>query len=83
MNLIMEKRGVCLETTTVDQHHIMITAEMPLHEIVIDFHDKLKTVTKGYGSMDYELGGYRDAPMVKMEIKVNGDPIDGVYDNRP
>ncbi len=76
MNLIMDKRGVCGETNTVDQYHVMMAAELPLHEIVIDFHDKLKTITKGYGSMDYEPFGYRAAPLVKMEIKVNDEPVD-------
>ncbi len=76
MNLIMEKRGVCLKTDTVDQQHVMLTARMPLHEIVLDFYDKLKTVTRGYGSMDYEADGYEPGPMVKLEILVNGEPVD-------
>ncbi len=76
MNLIMEKRGLSSETNTVDQHHVLMTAELPLHEIVIDFHDKLKTITRGYGSMDYEPGDYRAANLVKMEIRVNNEPVD-------
>jgi GTP-binding protein LepA len=76
MNLIMEKRGLCLKTDTVDQLHVMITARMPLHEIVLDFYDKLKTVTRGYGSMDYVPDGYQRGPMVKLEILVNGEPVD-------
>jgi GTP-binding protein LepA len=76
MNLIMDKRGICTETHTVDQHHVILTADIPLHEIVIDFHDKLKPITRGYGSMDYEPGGYRTSPLVKMELRVNDDPID-------
>ncbi len=76
MNLIMEKRGNCSATQTVDQHHVILIADIPLHEIVIDFHDKLKSITRGYGSMDYEPAGYRAAPLVKMELRVNDDPID-------
>ncbi len=76
MNLVMEKRGVCQHTETVDERHVMITARLPLHEIVLDFHDKLKTVTRGYGSMDYEPDGYQAGPLVKLEILVNGEPVD-------
>lgn len=76
MNLIMEKRGLCLKTDTVDQQHVMITARLPLHEIVLDFYDKLKTVTRGYGSMDYAPDGYQSGPMVKLEILVNSEPVD-------
>jgi GTP-binding protein LepA len=76
MNLIMEKRGLCLHTENVDRAHVIITAELPLHEIVIDFYDRLKTVTRGYGSMDYEPADYRPGPLVKLEIMVNSEPID-------
>ncbi|NLF19293.1 MAG: elongation factor 4 [Lentisphaerae bacterium] len=76
MALVMDKRGVCQHTDSVDLGHIMITARLPLHEIVLDFYDKLKTVTRGYGSMDYEPDGYEKAPLVKLEMLVNGEPID-------
>ena len=76
MNLIMEKRGAVQHTDSVDRGHIMMTARMPLHEIVLDFYDKLKTVTRGYGSMDYEPDGYEAGPLVKLEILVNGEGID-------
>ncbi|MDP7741843.1 MAG: translation elongation factor 4 [Lentisphaeria bacterium] len=76
MNLVLERRGLCQDTSTVDQHHVMLQAELPLHEIVIDFHDRLKTITRGYGSMDYESGMYRVGPMVKLEMLVNKEPVD-------
>ena len=76
MSLIMEKRGLCENTTAVDERHVMVSASLPLHEIVIDFNDRLKSMTKGYGSMNYTPNGYQQAPLVKLEMKVNDDPID-------
>ena len=76
MNLVMGKRGVCTDTASVDARHVIITAEMPMHEILIDFHDRLKSITRGYGSMDYEPAGYRAGKMVKLDIMVNGEPVD-------
>ena len=76
MNLIMSKRGICTETASADAGHVIITAELPMHEILIDFHDKLKSMTRGYGSMDYESAGYRAGKMVKLDILVNGEPVD-------
>ncbi len=78
MNLVMDKRGLCLRTDNVDSLHVMITARLPLHEIVLDFYDKLKTVTRGYGSMDYEPDGYEPSTTVKLEILVNGEPVDAL-----
>ena len=78
MNLVMEKRGVVLETANVDSAHIMLTARLPLHEIVLDFYDKLKTITRGYGSMDYQPDGYEPSETVKLEILVNGEPVDAL-----
>ena len=76
MALIMEKRGICLSTDSVDERHVMLLAELPMHEIVIDFNDKLKSITRGYGSMNYQPAGYKAAPLVKLEMMVNGEPID-------
>jgi GTP-binding protein LepA len=76
MNLIMEKRGTVVATDSVDANHVMMKAIVPLHEIVIDFHDRLKSITRGYGSMDYEPDGYQEGPLVKLEMKVNGEPVD-------
>ncbi len=76
MNLVMGKRGVCTNTNSVDAGHVIITAELPMHEILIDFHDKLKSLSRGYGSMDYEPAGYRADKLVKLDIMVNGEPVD-------
>ncbi|MBO7328604.1 MAG: elongation factor 4 [Lentisphaeria bacterium] len=76
MNLVMSKRGICTNTASVDANHVIITAEMPMHEILIDFHDKLKSITRGYGSMDYEPAGYRAGKMVKLDIMVNSETVD-------
>ena len=76
MNLVMTKRGVCTLTHSVDAGHLVITAEMPMHEILIDFHDKLKSITRGYGSMDYRLSGYKEEKLVKLDMLVNGEPVD-------
>jgi len=74
--LIMEKRGTLEHTTTLDATRVMLSAVLPLNEILVDFNDRLKSITHGYGSMDYELGDYRPADLVKMEILVNSDPVD-------
>jgi GTP-binding protein LepA len=74
--LIMEKRGVCEHTDTLDMNRVMIRAVLPLNEILVDFNDRLKSITHGYGSMDYELGAYKSDDLVKMDIMINGDPVD-------
>ena len=76
MSLILENRGECSGTQNVDQNHVVITAQLPLHEILVDFYDRLKTITRGYGSMDYEPAQYRAGPLVKLELLVNGEPVD-------
>ncbi|RRJ94642.1 elongation factor 4 [Opitutaceae bacterium TAV4] len=74
--LVMEKRGTVEHTDTLDATRVMLTCHLPLNEILVDFNDRLKSVTHGYGSMDYELGEYRPADLVKMDILINGDPVD-------
>jgi GTP-binding protein LepA len=74
--LIMEKRGVCEHTDTLDMNRVMLRCMLPLNEILVDFNDRLKSVTHGYGSMDYELGEYIASDLVKMDIMINGDPVD-------
>lgn len=74
--LIAEKRGVCEKTETVDAQRVMLTCRFPLNEILVDFNDRLKSLTKGYGSMDYEFSDYQTSDLVKMDLLVNGESID-------
>ncbi|MGA7881476.1 MAG: translation elongation factor 4 [Terrimicrobiaceae bacterium] len=76
MQLMLDKRGTVEHTESLDSRRVMITATLPLNEILVDFHDKIKTLTRGYGSMDYEPAGYREADLVKLEMLVNGEPVD-------
>ncbi len=76
MALITEKRGAVDHTETLDSRRVMLTAMMPLNEILIDFHDRIKSITRGYGSMDYEHAGYRESDMVKLDMLVNGEAVD-------
>ncbi len=76
MTLVMEKRGIIYNTETLDGTRVMLTCRMPLNEILVDFNDKLKSLTRGYGSMDYEYDGYEAAHLVKMDILINGEPVD-------
>ncbi|NDC74408.1 elongation factor 4 [bacterium] len=76
LSLIMEKRGVCDHTDTLDDKRVMLSCALPLNEILVDFNDRLKSITHGYGSMDYELGDYVQSDLVKMDIMINGDPVD-------
>ena len=76
MQLIMEKRGEVEHTESIDTRRVMLTAVMPLNEILVDFNDKIKSLTHGYGSMDYEHSGYRAADLVKLDMLVNGEPVD-------
>jgi GTP-binding protein LepA len=76
MNLITEKRGVIDHTETLDSRRVMLTTRIPLNEILIDFHDRIKSITRGYGSMDYEPIGYEMSDMVKLDMLVNGDSVD-------
>ncbi|MBI4324123.1 MAG: elongation factor 4, partial [Chloroflexi bacterium] len=76
MALISEKRGHLDHTETLDSRRVMLTSRLPLNEILIDFHDRIKSITRGYGSMDYELDGYAVSEMVKLDMLVNGEPVD-------
>lgn len=76
MNLCMEKRGACIKTETMDAVRLLLTYRLPLNEIITDFNDKLKSITKGYGSFDYEFDGYEKSDIIKLEIRVNEEPVD-------
>jgi GTP-binding protein LepA len=76
MQLIMDKRGEIKHTESLDTKRVILTAELPLNEILVDFVDKMKSLTRGYGSMDYEPAGYRAGKLVKLDMLVNNDPVD-------
>jgi len=76
MALLAEKRGLVDHTETLDPRRVMLTSTLPLSEILIDFHDRIKSITRGFGSMDYEHAGYQEADMVKLDMLVNSEPVD-------
>lgn len=76
IQLIMDKRGTMEHTETIDDVRVMLTAVIPLSEILVDFNDKLKSMTRGYGSMDYEHAGYQPGKLVKMDMLIAGEPVD-------
>jgi GTP-binding protein LepA len=76
MQLMMEKRGLIEDTETLDDSRVMLTALLPLNEILVDFNDRLKSLSRGYASMDYEHAGYQASKLVKMDILINGEPVD-------
>ncbi len=76
LQLVMEKRGEVIHTESLDTRRVMLTCELPLNEILVDFNDRIKTLTRGYGSMDYEPIPPKAGDLVKMDILVNGDPVD-------
>ena len=76
MALISEKRGAVDHTETLDSRRVMLTSMLPLNEILIDFHDRIKSITRGYGSMDYEHTGYQVSDMVKLDMLVNNESVD-------
>ena len=74
--IVTEKRGYVDHTETLDETRVMMTAHLPLNEILVDFNDRLKSITKGYGSMDYELAEYQESKLVRLDILVNSEPVD-------
>jgi GTP-binding protein LepA len=76
MSLISEKRGNVDHTETLDSRRVMLTSLIPLNEILIDFHDRIKSITRGFGSMDYEPDEYMESDMVKLDMLVNTEPMD-------
>lgn len=78
MKLCEERRGVYRKTEYIGPTRVILQYEMPLAEVIYDFYDKLKSATKGYGTMDYDLLGFRAGDLVKMDILVNGDKVDAL-----
>lgn len=78
MQLVQEKRGIQKSFEYIDPKTVLLRYELPLGEVLFDFHDKLKTATKGYASFDYEFIGYREGDLVKMDILINDEPVDAL-----
>jgi GTP-binding protein LepA len=78
ISLCMDKRGMIKNQTYLTTDRIELSFEMPLAEIVFDFFDKLKTISRGYASLDYHLIGYRESDMVKLDVMLNGEPVDAL-----
>jgi GTP-binding protein LepA len=78
LKLLEEKRGTQKKFEYIGTGRVMLTYELPLNEIVLDFYDRLKSASRGYASLDYHLSGYRASPMVKLDVLVAGDPVDAL-----
>jgi GTP-binding protein LepA len=78
LQLCQDKRGVQKKLEYLKADRVLITYELPFNEVVMDFYDKLKTMSRGYASLDYHVTGYWESPLVKMDILVNGDPVDAL-----
>ena len=78
INLCIDKRGILKNQVYLTTDRVEITFEMPLAEIVFDFYDRLKTISRGYASFDYHPIEYRDANLVKLDILLNGEPVDAL-----
>jgi len=78
LKLCQDKRGVQKKLEYLKWDRVLITYEMPFNEVVLDFYDRLKTISRGYASLDYHVTGYWESPLVKMDILVNGDSVDAL-----
>ena len=78
LQLCQDKRGVQKTLEYMASDRVLITYELPFNEVVLDFYDKLKTISRGYASLDYHVTGYWPSPLVKLDILVNGDPVDAL-----
>ncbi|MDP8237432.1 MAG: translation elongation factor 4 [Candidatus Erginobacter occultus] len=76
MQISQDRRGECIATESLGERSVILTFDLPLNEVVIDFYDLIKSVTHGYGSLDYEYTGYRPGSLVRLEILLNGEPVD-------
>jgi GTP-binding protein LepA len=78
LELCQEKRGAQQGLDYVAADRVLVTYDLPFNEVVLDFYDRLKTVSRGYASLDYHITGYRESPLVKLDILVNGEPVDAL-----
>jgi len=78
LDLCQEKRGTQKEFTYIGKDRLMVIYETPLNEILWDFYDRLKSISKGYASMDYEFAGYRESDLIRLDILLNGEPVDAL-----
>ena len=78
LQLCQDKRGVQKKLEYLKSDRVLVTYELPFNEVVMDFYDRLKTISRGYGSLDYHVTGYWESPLVKMDILVNGEPVDAL-----
>jgi len=78
LQLCQDKRGVQQKLEYLKSDRVLVTYELPFNEVVMDFYDRLKTISRGYGSLDYHVTGYWESPLVKMDILVNGEPVDAL-----
>jgi GTP-binding protein LepA len=78
LKLCMQKRGIIKNQIYLTQQRVELTFEMPLAEIIFDFYDKLKTLSRGYASLDYHPIGYRESDLIKLDIMLNGEPVDAL-----
>jgi GTP-binding protein LepA len=78
MKLCLDKRGTLKNQIYLTQNRVELSFDLPLGEIVIDFYDKLKSISKGYASFDYHISDYRKADLIKLDILLNGDPVDAL-----
>jgi GTP-binding protein LepA len=78
MDLVLKKRGEYQTTEYLDQARVVLQYEMPLSEVIVDFHDRLKSVSRGYASLDYQFADYRAGDLVKLDVLVNGEQVDAL-----
>jgi GTP-binding protein LepA len=78
MDLVIKKRGEYVNMEYLDKSRVILTYKLPLSELIVDFYDRLKSITKGYASLDYQFDEYRPEDLVKLDILVNGEPVDAL-----